>query len=107
MFELLNVTHPTARKSHICETCGRTIEPGERYRYQSALEVDFGFTTWKQCADCDALFSIVYDWAGQPFDEGIGEDQYVEWARDPATEQTDHADAAREFLARRARHATR
>jgi hypothetical protein len=43
-----------ARKSHTCEECGRTIEPGEDYdRYAGVWEGDF--YTFVSCRHCLAL----------------------------------------------------
>lgn len=43
-----------ARKEHRCQECGRTIEPGERYRYWCHVGGEFseGKQTDKMCAHC-------------------------------------------------------
>ena len=54
------VTDPTARKEHRCDSCDRTINPGERYHRWSGL-TEWGFSTFKQCWHCYRL--VVALWA--------------------------------------------
>ena len=48
-----------ARKPHVCFECGRTIEKGETYRYESGIW-DGEPRSYKTCSDClsirDAFF---------------------------------------------------
>jgi len=45
----------TARKSHTCEECGRTIAIGERYHWATGLHPDWPkWQTFHMCAHCYA-----------------------------------------------------
>ncbi len=68
-----------ARKVHYCETCetGR-IQPSQEYR-KTVYVYDGRIYSWVQCDDCRPLQATVYDWRGEP-DEGVGRDDYIEWA---------------------------
>ncbi len=51
--DLLSSKTPKARKAHKCEECGRQIEPGENYVYETWLwEGDMSFG--KTCLQCRA-----------------------------------------------------
>lgn len=64
-------THPTARKPHVCDQCGRTISPGERYhRWEQASDYSHGIETTKTCDQCHGLARDL--WAA----EVRGEDDY-------------------------------
>lgn len=89
---------PTARKAHTCEWCYGTIQPGEKY-HRSTNIYDERLYDWVACTECDALCPEVWDWAGRP-DEGIGEDSFMEWARDHR-DDPEHGEAARAYLTRR------
>jgi hypothetical protein len=59
MTQTLTDTSPTARKAHSCSDCGRTIQPGEKYRRWSGVGDD-GVYTWKSCAHCDKVASAIW-----------------------------------------------
>lgn len=66
-----------ARRQHRCHMCHRTIEPGEGYRRQR--NADYGdIWTWKNCAHCDVLMSILSD-IGYDHDYGITSDDVGEF----------------------------
>ncbi|AOE43794.1 hypothetical protein SEA_BANTAM_105 [Gordonia phage Bantam] len=75
---------PKARTKHRCGFCGRTIDPGERYRRQ--FNKDGGDVwTWKNCAHCDAaavMLDLYYDW-----DDGITSDHFVDHDPEDAREE--------------------
>lgn len=48
----------TARKEHKCGECGRMIQPGESYWYDTMVEVGYGITTEKMCAHCDGVINV-------------------------------------------------
>lgn len=97
MPELLREKTVTARKAHRCATCNATaIQPGQTY-HRATYVYDGRVYDWVQCVECDKLVGIVYDWSGA--DEGVGLDEYVEWAEDHRDDET-HGDAARAYLAR-------
>lgn len=50
--------HPTAKKAHHCELCGRTINPGETYLRGSGYG-DGEAHTWKECAHCEPLANLI------------------------------------------------
>jgi predicted RNA-binding Zn-ribbon protein involved in translation (DUF1610 family) len=49
--ETIRQSQPTARTRHICTTCGRTIEPGERYWSDVHLR-EGKLLHDKTCRDC-------------------------------------------------------
>lgn len=59
---LEKTTSPVARKAHVCEQCGRTIHPGERYhRFEQPSEYTDGFETFKTCDQCRRLERDLWD----------------------------------------------
>lgn len=57
-------TDRKARKEHLCFECGRTIQPGETYRYESGIW-EGEAKSYKTCGDClsvrDTFFcSFIY-----------------------------------------------
>jgi len=48
----------TARKSHVCEGCTETIDPGTVYFVTSALW-EGEWSRWKHCIRCDAMFNAI------------------------------------------------
>lgn len=70
-------SHPTARTVHHCESCGRTIAPGEEY--DRVFAVDSGdHWTYKECVHCHALVQIWQLWEFAS-DEGYGADTFNEY----------------------------
>ena len=56
----LGTEYPTAKKKHRCESCGGTIQPGEKY--VRARVVDGGEAwVWKAHDDCQTAGQILYD----------------------------------------------
>lgn len=99
MPQLLRSRTVTARKPHRCMTCNATaIRRGEQYQ-RDTYAYDGQVYDWVQCADCAAIGGIVFEWAGHP-DEGVGADDYMEWAREAANEDTPEGEQARRYLAR-------
>lgn len=97
MPELLKEKTVIARKAHGCMTCNATaIQPGQPY-HRATYVYDGRVYDWVQCVECEALSGIVYDWAGD--DDGIGRDDYIEWAEEHRDDGT-HGEAARSYLAR-------
>lgn len=54
MADVHHTTRPTARKAHLCEGCGRTIDPGEAYARWEGL-YDGAWQTVKHCRQCNQL----------------------------------------------------
>ena len=99
MPDLLKSKTVTARKPHGCQTCNATaIQPGEQYRRDTYI-YDGRVYDWVQCAACSTLASMVFEWSGDP-DEGIGRDEYIEWAREACHEETLAGERARWLLSR-------
>lgn len=48
-----NETHRNARKQHLCEECGRRIQPGETYRHVKILD-DGRWSRYLECSHCEA-----------------------------------------------------
>ncbi len=71
---------PTARKTHQCMWCNRTIEPGEKYTRQ--FNNDGGAVwTWKNCTHCEAMAHECDLWA-LDYGNGIDYDTFRDF--DPA-----------------------
>lgn len=99
MPSLLKSKTVKARKPHGCRTCNATaIQPGEEYQRDTYI-YDGRVYDWVQCAACSTLGGLVYEWAGYP-EDGIGRDEYVEWAREVCREETLAGECARWYLSR-------
>lgn len=97
MPELISSTRVKARKVRECLCCGAVaIHPGQEYQ-RDVFKFDGRVYTWVSCDDCKDIGGEVFDWCGQPWDEGVGQDQFDEWATEH--EATDPRAAA--YLARR------
>lgn len=75
-------TTQTARKQHQCESCRRTIEPGETYDKYTAIDPG-EFTTYKECAHCNAL-AILWRLFSWTYAEGYDYDTFADFGRDAA-----------------------
>lgn len=73
--------NPTARKPHNCGSCGRTIQPGEKYL--RGVGLDGTAWTWKECGHCERLAEYVV--ALYDLDEYGGDDLH-EWDPDGLAE---------------------
>lgn len=78
MVTILADDSPVARKTHTCDMCSRTIEPGETYRRARSVGDD-GPYTFKECGHCRLLLSLygdefVWDWW-----EGYSPEDVIEW----------------------------
>ena len=76
-------TDPTARMEHQCETCSRTIKPGERYHRWEGV-TDWGWQTVKQCWFCYRLVCAL-DAIGVNSEDEYGNEAYawlpeVDWS---------------------------
>lgn len=81
MPELLKSKKVTARKVHSCATCyAPAIQPGQVYQRDTYLN-DGRVYDWVMCAECNALERRVFEWVSY-IDEGIGADNYEDWARE-------------------------
>lgn len=74
-------TRPRARTPHPCDSCGRTIEPGELYDRQ--FIADGHVWVYKECRHCSALVLLwhLYEWT---YDEGYTRDTFEEYGSDVA-----------------------
>lgn len=101
--EVIREKTVTARKAHGCETCNRPAAlPGESY-HRSTLVFDGRVYDWVQCQQCREMSSEVWTWTGYD-DDGIGPDDYYEWAQEHATHGTPYQkDMARHYMERLSR----
>lgn len=96
--DLLRSKTVTARKVHLCTTCGQpAVQPGQEYQRTTYL-YDCHFHSCVTCSDCSAIDGVVYEWCGMP-DEGIGMDSFAEWAHEHRDDET-WGEEARAFLGR-------
>lgn len=93
----LHSARPKARKVHCCRCCGGDIPAGVEYCRETYV-YDGRVYDWKVCGPCEPLNVEVWTWADRP-DEGIGVEEYVEWARDHR-DDPQHGEAARALLVR-------
>lgn len=81
MSQLISEKWVRARKRHSCRTClAVAIHPGEVYLRSAYVHDGMAFT-WIQCKLCESMRSDVFDWSTYA-DEGIGLEDYAEWARE-------------------------
>lgn len=74
-------TTQTARKPHQCQSCWRTIDPGEKY--DKYVTFDGGAGTYKECRHCTAL-AILWDLFRWTNCEGYDHEAFYEYGRDAA-----------------------
>lgn len=74
---LLDSAWPRARVAHVCEMCGRRIDPGEKYQRQGCV-YDGRAYTFKCCAHCDALLRLFPDTV-ENADDGYTAENLWEW----------------------------
>ena len=78
-FEVLTVSHPTAKKKHKCNECRREILPGERYEVQR-YSANHNLETHTTCSTCleirDIFFcdGYVYGWMYDNFNDSLYDD---------------------------------
>lgn len=70
--------YPRARKAHNCEECGRTIQPGERYR-RTIQKFEGTVSAWKTCAHCEAAASYLVEHCNGYLVGGVREDLEEHW----------------------------
>lgn len=88
MPELLRSKKVTARKAHSCATCyAAAIQPGQSYQRDTYV-YDGHVYDWVMCEACHSIASRVFAWVDY-YDEGIGADDYEEWAREYETTDPD------------------
>lgn len=59
-----------ARERHYCCECRSSIEPGERYKYTSALSCDRKWFHYGVCLDCASAEELACSWTiGQMWEE--------------------------------------
>lgn len=81
MVKLISSKSLKARKYHYCKNCGiEMAAPGEFYRRDTYV-YDGSVYNWTVCDDCDKIVHDVHMWCGWP-EEGIGREEYYEWAVD-------------------------
>ena len=56
-------SNPRARKKHKCSMCYRIIQRGETY--MRGVTFDGTAWTWKECAHCEALFTVMVNTWGE------------------------------------------
>ena len=99
MPQLIATKVQKARKPHRRRCCWSVaIEPGETYTKDTYV-YDSRVYDWICCGDCRDLTNTVWEWAYRP-DEGVGEDTYLDWAREFENDP-EHGESARAFLNRR------
>jgi len=80
MITLLSKRTVRARKPHTCWICGGgAVVKGQMYE-RASYAADGTAYTLVSCLDCAALNRDVWDWSWS--DEGIGPDEYQEWAEE-------------------------
>jgi hypothetical protein len=84
MNEILWDTEPVARQHHECTSCGRTINPGEKYLRVRIVSEDHPFTC-KECAHCRAFVGLyLHDFCPDTY-EGWHPEDVEQW--EPETDE--------------------
>lgn len=97
---LLREAKPIARKEHTCEDCFTCIPKGTTY-HRATLIYDGHVYDWVECLPCTALSWTVWQWGAEWRDEGVGPEDFEEWA-EAHRDDAEHGEDARAFLVRRA-----
>jgi len=90
-----------ARRSHLCDCCDTTIQPGEHYERQ-VCKYDGQLYNWRTCTDCVAIASSVHAWylGSDAVDSGAFREWAQEFQHDPeqpgARAYLDRSNAARD-----------
>lgn len=94
----LHAARPMARKVHRCSCCTGEIPTGTAYCRETYV-YDGHVYDWKTCGGCEPLTDVVWSWVSRYADEGIDQDDYIEWAQDHRADPV-HGASARALLAR-------
>ncbi len=70
-----------ARKRHMCEWCGKHIEPGESYDYEAQI-FDGDFVTLKAHTSCNRLIHALWNAGDYNDDEGIAPYEFKDIVRE-------------------------
>ena len=79
MPEILQKKERTARKAHICDYCGGTIEKGEIYEYTKLTSCGEIYE-WKNHKKCGFIASELWDYIDP--DDGMGEEDFQDGCRE-------------------------
>lgn len=78
MMEFYNRSLPEARKTHTCEFCGKEIQSGEKYSYETG-KYEGEFFVRKLCLICEQMLSdFIYESDDNEFDWW----EITDWLRD-------------------------
>ena len=75
MPETISRKERTARKPHICDYCGETINPGEKYDH-AVLKYEGSIYTWDAHQRCQKIASEIWDMVDP--DAGMTSDEFQE-----------------------------
>ena len=79
MSTTLSAKFVKARKPRYCDACGAlAISPGDEY-FREAVARDGSVYVWITCNPCRAITQAVFAWVTNA-DEGVGIEEYREWA---------------------------
>jgi len=98
MFPKLDEKERKARKNHICDMCHGVIPRGETYYWEKYVNCD-GLYELKTCNPCSEIFLDVADYVDDwrlVNDEGIGFEDFKEWATDTDSPDTPEKQAWRQ-----------
>jgi len=88
-----------ARKPRYCDACGAlAISPGDEY-FREAVAHDGSVYVWITCNPCRAITQAVFAWVANA-DEGVGIEEYREWAAEAVASGDPLAVQARAYLDR-------
>ena len=77
----LGHTVRAARKPYWCGMCNASIKVGDRHSVSTNV-YDGRAYDWRECLPCDrdGIVSLVHDWSGGYWDEGVNYENASEWA---------------------------
>lgn len=93
--ERIKESFPVSRGKVRCSCCLSAIPKGTKYSRSTNI-FDGRIYDFLTCAECERIFPDVWQWWSLSYDEGIGSDEFDEWA----SENQDKP-GAQEYLRRR------
>ena len=81
MVTTIKDSHPIAKKEHICELCGCTINKGQKY-YRQTNVYDGRIYDWVEHEECREIASELDMFGECDYDEGLSSDLFKEILND-------------------------
>lgn len=79
MYQNLKNKDVIAKKRHVCDWCGKNINKGEKYNYQTFI-FDGDFCDWHSHLSCSHVASAIWDYVDP--DDGMDSDAFIDGCAD-------------------------